>query len=76
MNAIIGLSSFANGCPPQTPENLASMEYIQFKNPSAYRTEQTMGAFAFGPVESERESELAAFWSAWWDQHKAEIMNE
>lgn len=73
MNAVIGLSSFANGCPAQTPANVSSMEYMQFKNPSPYRTAETMAAFAFGPVDSERESELVDFWTGWWNQHRAEF---
>ena len=75
MSAIIGLSSFANGCPPQTPDNVASMEYMQFKNPSPYRTPETVAAFAFGPVDSERENELVQFWTAWWMDHQAAILN-
>ena len=74
MSAVIGISSFANGCPIQTPANVASMDYIHFKNPSPYRTRQTIAAFAFGPVESERESELVAFWIDWWNQNKAAIL--
>jgi hypothetical protein len=71
VNAVIGLSSFANGCPVQTPANVASMEYMEFKKPSPYRTAETIAAFAFGPVDSERESELTAFWTGWWNEHKA-----
>ncbi len=71
---IIGISSFANGCPPQTPANLASMEYMQFKNPSPYRTTETIDAFAFGPLKSEREAQLVEFWTDWWNQHKTELM--
>ena len=75
MNAVIGLSSFANGCPMQTPANVTSMDYIQFRNPSPYRTRQTIAAFAFGPVTSERESELVAFWTEWWNQNRAIMFN-
>lgn len=74
MSAIIGISSFASGCPPQTPANVASMEYIQFKSPSPYRTPQTIAAFAFGPVDSEREDELVAFWTDWWNENRATII--
>jgi HEAT repeat protein len=74
VNAVIGLSSFANGCPMQTPQNVASMDYIQFKNPSPYRTAQTEAAFAFGPLDNERESELVAFWTDWWNQNKVAIL--
>jgi hypothetical protein len=71
MNAVIGISSFANGCPAQTPANVASMEYMHFRNPSPYRTPETIAAFAFGPVTSEREAELVDFWTGWWNQNKA-----
>ncbi len=76
VNAVIGLLSFANDCPMQTPANVASMDYIQFKNPSSYRTAQTIAAYAFGPMDSERESELVAFWTEWWNQNKASVLNE
>ena len=75
MSAVIGLSSFVNGCPPQTPDNVASMEYIQFKNSSPYRTPETIAAFAFAPVDSERENELVQFWTAWWQDQEAGILN-
>ena len=75
MSAVIGLSSFVNGCPPQTPDNVASMEYMQFKNSSPYRTPETIAAFAFAPVDSERENELVQFWTAWWQDHEAGILH-
>lgn len=71
MDAVIGISSFANGCPAQTPANVASMEYMHFTNPSPYRTPETIAAFAFGPVTSEREAELVDFWTGWWNKNKA-----
>ncbi len=75
MNAIIGLSSFANGCPPQTPSNAASLEYLQFRNPSPYRTPQTVANFAFGPVSPERQEELAKFWMSWWEANKTNLLS-
>jgi HEAT repeats len=75
LQAIIGISSFANGCPAQTPANIASLEYMHFTNPSPYRNDQTIASFAFGPVESQRQAELAGFWSTWWTEHKADFSN-
>ncbi len=75
MSAVIGLSSFANGCPMQTLDNAASMEYLQFKNPSPYRTEQTIAAFAFGPVNADLRRQFVAFWTSWWNQNKTTFLN-
>ena len=66
---IYGLGAFANGCPPQTPENVISMDYIKFKNPSAFKTDDTIAHFAFGgnPAADEPEHVArVAFWKAWW----------
>lgn len=62
---VFGLSSFANGCPPQTPDNVKSMDYLQFKNPSPYRTQETMSAF----LSPNDPSSQIAFWQQWWEQH-------
>lgn len=62
---VFGLSSFANGCPPQTPDNVKSMDYLQFKNPSPYRTKETMSAF----LSPNGPSAQVAFWQQWWKQH-------
>lgn len=74
---VFGLSSFANGCPPQTRDNLVSMGYLRFTNTSAYRTSETMANFAFGggspQVGDPRLSQLVAFWLNWWNQNKASL---
>jgi hypothetical protein len=66
---VFGLGAFANGCPPQTPGNVISMDYIKFKNPSAFKTDDTIAHFAFGgnPAADEPEHVArVAFWKAWW----------
>jgi hypothetical protein len=73
MTGVFGLSSFANGCPAQTPDNTVSLEYLQFKNPSPYRTHDTMAHFAFRRGPAEQESELTSFWLNWWNAHKSEL---
>jgi len=69
---VSGLSSFANGCPSQTPENVKSLDYLQFKNPSPYRNAETMANFAI-PVNNlpgdPKLLQLVSFWTAWWEQH-------
>ncbi len=73
MSAVIGISSFANGCPPQTPENVSSMDYMQFRTPSPYRTQASIANFAFGPVERIRQAELVRFWTDWWMQNRMSL---
>ncbi|HYZ85062.1 MAG TPA: hypothetical protein VE621_11695, partial [Bryobacteraceae bacterium] len=74
MKGVFGLSSFANGCPVQTPENVVSMEYLQFSKPSPYRTPETIAHFAFRSGPAEQEAELISFWRNWWIEHQAELM--
>lgn len=71
---VFGLSSFANGCPAQTPDNVVSMEYLQFKNPSPYRNSDTIAHFAFRRGPAEQETELMSFWLNWWNEHKRELL--
>lgn len=73
MAGVFGLSSFANGCPLQTPDNVVNMDYLQFKNPSLYRKPDTTAHFAFRRGSVEQESELTSFWLTWWNQHKSEL---
>ena len=66
MKGVFGLSAFANGCPMQTPENVASMEYLQFSKVAPMRTKETVNAFAFRRGPTEQEAKLVSFWSNWW----------
>jgi len=73
MEAVFGLSAFANGCPAQTPQNVASMEYLQFRNPSPYRTDLTRRHFAFGRGSEIDEARLVSFWKSWWTSHRSDF---
>lgn len=73
MKGVFGLSAFANGCPVQTPANVASMEYLQFKNASPYRNGDTIAAFAFRRGSAEEEARLLSFWSNWWNANRAAL---
>ncbi len=66
---IYGLGAFANGCPPQTPGNVVSMTYISLKNPSRFKTADTIANFAFGgqPVAGDPAlAQRVTFWQNWW----------
>lgn len=66
---VFGLGAFANGCPPQTPANVISMDYIKFKNPSAFKTDDTVANFSFGgnpAADDPAHVARVAFWKAWW----------
>jgi hypothetical protein len=72
--AVFGMSSFANGCPPQTLDNVKSMEYLQFKNPSLYRNVETIAHFTLGSSTNISAGDqtlvrFVAFWQDWWDHH-------
>ena len=72
MRAVVAISAFANGCPPETPENRASMEYMQFINPSQFRNRSTIDHFAVGWLDdSAKRAELTQFWTAWWAQNRS-----
>jgi hypothetical protein len=71
---VFGMSSFANGCPPQTLDNVKSMEYLQFKNPSPYRNAETIAHFTLGSSTNisagdQTLGRFVAFWRDWWDHH-------
>jgi hypothetical protein len=68
---VFGLAAFANGCPIQTRDNVQSMEYLQFKNPSPYRTSGTVENFAFG--NGVPTPQLVAFWINWWTTNRASL---
>jgi hypothetical protein len=69
VRAIYGLSSFANGCPGQTADNVVSMAYLQCDQPSTYKTQGTVANFAFRSGTPEQEATLVSFWQSWWDNH-------
>jgi hypothetical protein len=69
IQAILGLSSFANGCPMQTRANTSSLAYLICDGPSAYKTPETVANFGFRPGQPGQEEGLVSFWSAWWMAH-------
>ncbi len=69
MKAVIGLSSFANGCASQTPANVKTLTYAMIPQSAPYQTKDTVANFAFQSVPPEREAQLVAFWTAWWAAH-------
>lgn len=72
MRAIVAISAFANGCPPQTPENRTCGRSIQFGKPSQFRNRSTIDHFAFGwEGDSDKRAELTRFWTTWWAQNRA-----
>jgi hypothetical protein len=70
MKGVWGLSSFANGCPPQTPDNVASGDYLHFKYASEYRTKETIDHFAFRRGPKKEEDDAVAYWLNWWNINK------
>lgn len=69
VQAVYGLSSFANGCPIQTQANAASMAYLQCDAPGPYKTTQTTANFAFGAGTPDQEAPFISFWQGWWNDH-------
>jgi hypothetical protein len=67
--AVYGLSSFANGCPVQSPRNAASMAYLECNQPSSYTTADTLANFGFRQGLPAQEAPLVAYWQTWWNGH-------
>ncbi|MGA8581789.1 MAG: HEAT repeat domain-containing protein, partial [Bryobacteraceae bacterium] len=66
---VYGLGAFANGCTPQTPGNVVSMAYLSLKNPSKFKTTDTIANFALGGNPAAGDPVLAqrlTFWQNWW----------
>jgi hypothetical protein len=74
MRGVFALSSFANGCPPQTPET--GDQFLQCKIPSAYRTKETMDEFAFRRGPEDQEGQLVSFWRTWWAENKSSLLTQ
>lgn len=67
---VFGLSSFANGCPPQTPANVVSMAYLQCSNQGPYASAGTVANSATPGAPS---AQTVAFWANWWNQYQAAL---
>jgi len=68
VQAVYGLSAFANACPMQTqmPNNTTSGAYLQCDAPGPYKTTQTSVNFAFPAISAARLAPLVSFWQGWW----------
>lgn len=69
VKGVFGLSSFANGCEPQTPANAVSLAYLQIPASAPYETTETVANFAFEQMPDNQEAALVSFWSSWWNEH-------
>jgi hypothetical protein len=69
VQAVYGLSSFANNCPVQTQANVTSGAYLQCDSPGPYKTAGTSANVAFPAISAERLGPLVAFWRGWWSAH-------
>jgi hypothetical protein len=69
---VFGLSSFANGCPAQTPANVQSMAYLQCSNQGPYSSAGTIANFVTPGAPG---AQVVAFWANWWNQYQAALGN-
>jgi hypothetical protein len=69
MKGVFGLSSFANGCPAQTPGNIKTLQFLQFASGAPYRTADTISHFAFRRGPANLEAAVVSFWLDWWNNH-------
>ncbi|MDE3198514.1 MAG: HEAT repeat domain-containing protein, partial [Acidobacteriota bacterium] len=75
VEAIGGMSAFANSLATQNPAENASLSYLQLSGNGPYRTPETIANFAMGAeAVSKKESSYLAFWKAWWQEHRAGIV--
>jgi hypothetical protein len=74
VEAIGGLSSFANGLPVQTAAGTPSLAHLQLPAGGPYQTPETIANFAMGSQAIEQnESRYLTFWQTWWSQQKSQL---
>ncbi len=74
VEAIGGLSSFANGLPGQTASGTPSLAHLQLPVGGPYQTPETIANFAMGSQAIEQnESRYLTFWQTWWSQQKSQL---
>ena len=74
VEAIGGLSAFANGLSAQTSPGTPSLSHLQLPAGGPYQTAETIANFAIGSQAVEqREFEYLAFWKAWWTQQRIKL---
>jgi hypothetical protein len=74
MRGVFGISSFVNGCPMQTAENVKSMQYLQCEQATPYKNKETAANFAFRRGPADQEYRVVAFWLDWWNRNKASLL--
>lgn len=65
-HGLYGISAFANGCPVKTRESVVSMQYLDCRQPSSYKTTATAGNLVFRPGTAEQQVAQVSFWRNWW----------
>jgi hypothetical protein len=74
VEAVGGLSSFANGLSTQTASGTPSLAHLQLPAGAPYQTPETIANFAMGPQAIEQnESRYLTFWQTWWSQQKSQL---
>jgi hypothetical protein len=74
VEAVGGMSAFANGLPIQTPAGVASMAALQLPASAPYKTPETVAHFAMGSTAIEaNEASYVSFWKGWWAQNRASL---
>lgn len=74
VEAVGGISSFANGLPAQTPAGSPSLAHLQLPADAPYRTAGTLANFAVGYETVERnEASYVSFWRQWWSGNRAAL---
>jgi hypothetical protein len=74
VEAIGGLSSFANGLPGQTAAGTPGLAHLQLPVSGPYQTPETIANFAMGSQAIEQnESRYLTFWQTWWSQQRSQL---
>lgn len=74
-DALIGLASFANNLPMQTPENAKTMGWLHAESTGPYTTEETLQNMPSRPIFDQQEQQYIEFWKRWWITNKATLIH-
>jgi len=69
----IGIAAFANGCPMQSPSNMASMAFLSCPG-SRFSNADTKRNFLFNGSTPEEEAAKEAYWKSWWQSNQAALL--
>ena len=61
-----GLSFFVNGVGIPTPETTPTLDHLNRRQPSAYRTAETDQNLGYKPGQAEQ---FVKYWQLWWESH-------